>query len=368
LKKVAVVGYGNTKFTKDELPIESLLLESTKQVFDTTKNLSQDLIDGVIVSTNDNSKYLGAILSELSGIKPKISHTVEHLCSSGSSAVISGFSYIASGLADTVLVAGADKIGNPGQILEWDKSRGEYDHPIYWASMFTKAHKRQFSTTDEELAIVSAKNHKQAMDNPNAYSHKPYTISEIMSSKNVTDDLRILDCSYSCSGSSSILLTSEENAKRFTDEPIWISGIGQKTNSASFTKNELTTLSSTVTAANDAYKMAKIPPQEIDTAEIHDAFSVCELMAVEDLSLTEKNTGATYVRNLFNTEDRKINPRGGLIGAGHPLGATGIAQIVEITQQLQNKAKNRQVSNAKIGLTHNMSAAATSSTVLVLES
>ena len=262
----------------------------------------------------------------------------------------------------------ADKIGNPGQILEWDKSRGEYNHPIYWASMFTKAHKRQFSTTDEELAIVSAKNHKQAMDNPNAYSHKPYTISEIMSSKNVTDDLRILDCSYSCSGSSSILLTSEENAKKFTDEPIWISGIGQKTNSASFTKNELTTLASTITAADNAYKMAKITPQEIDIAEIHDAFSVCELMAVEDLSLTEKNTGATYVRNLFNTEDRKINPRGGLIGAGHPLGATGIAQIVEITQQLQNKAKNRQVSNAKIGLTHNMSAAATSSTVLVLES
>jgi len=229
LKKVAVVGYGNTKFTKDELPIESLLLESTKQVFDTTKNLSQDLIDGVIVSTNDNSKYLGAILSELSGIKPKISHTVEHLCSSGANAAISGFSYIASGLVDTVLVTGADKIGNPGQILEWDKSRGEFDHPIYWASMFTKAHKRQFSTTEEELAIVSAKNHKQAMDNPNAYSHKPYTISEIMNSKNVTDDLRILDCSYSCSGSSSILLTSEETAKKFTDEPIWISGIGQKT-------------------------------------------------------------------------------------------------------------------------------------------
>ena len=123
MKKVAVVVYGNTKFTKDELPIESLLLESTKQVFDTTKNLSQDLIDGVIVSTNDNSKYLGAILSELSGIKPKISHTVEHLCSSGTNAAISGFSYIASGLADTVLVTGADKIGNPGQILEWDKSR-----------------------------------------------------------------------------------------------------------------------------------------------------------------------------------------------------------------------------------------------------
>ena len=258
------------------------------------------------------------------------------MCSSGSSAVISGFSYIASGLADTVLVTGADNIGNPGQILEWDKSRGEYDRPIYWASMFTKAHKRQFNTTDEELAIVSAKNHKHAMDNPHAYTHKPYTISEIMNSKNITDDLRILDCSYSCSGGSSILLSSEETAKKFTDQPIWISGIGQKTNSASFTKNKLTTLSSSVVAANDAYKMARITSEEIDVAEIHDAFSVCELMAVVDLNFTEKNTGAQYVRNLFNTEDRKINPRGGLIGAGHPLGATGIAQIVEITQQLQN--------------------------------
>ena len=133
-------------------------------------------------------------------------------------------------------------------------------------------------------------------------------------------------------------------------------------------KNELTTSSSSVISANDAYKMAKITSQKIDIAEIHDAFSVCELMAVEDLSLTEKNTGASYVRNLFNTEDRKINPRGGLIGAGHPLGATGISQIVEITQQLQNKAKKRQISNAKKGLVHNMSAAATSSTVLILES
>ena len=368
MKKVAVVGYGSTKFTKEELPIESLLLESTKELFDTTSTLSQKLVDGVIVSTNDNSKYLAAILSELSGIKPKVSHTVEHLCSSGTSAVISAFSYIASGLVDVVLVAGADTIGNPGQVLEWDKSRGEFNYPIFWASLFTKARKREFNTTEEELAIVSAKNHKQAMDNPKAYSHKPYTISEIMCSKNVTDDLKVLDCSYPCSGSSAVLLASEDFAKRFTDQPVWISGIGQKTNSASFTKNELTTLTSSVIAANNAYSMSKTTSQQIDVAEIHDAFSVCELMAVEDLHLTEKTTGATFVRNLFNTENRKINPRGGLIGAGHPLGATGISQIIEITQQLQNKSGKRQISNAKNGLVHNMSAAATSSTVLILKS
>jgi acetyl-CoA C-acetyltransferase len=189
-----------------------------------------------------------------------------------------------------------------------------------------------------------------------------------MNSKNVTDDLRILDCSYPCSGSSSILLASEDFVKKFTDEPIWISGIGQKTNSASFTKNELTTLSSTTIAANSAYNMAKTTSKDIDVVELHDAFSVCELMAIDDLNLTEESASTTYVRNLFNTEDRKINPRGGLIGAGHPLGATGISQTIEITQQLQNKAKKRQVSNAKKGLVHNMSAAATSSNVLILKS
>ena len=114
--------------------------------------------------------------------------------------------------------------------------------------------------------------------------------------------------------------------------------------------------------------MANTNPNEIDVAEIHDAFSVCELMAVESLGLSKKTESAQFIRNLFNTENRKINPRGGLIGAGHPLGATGISQIIEITQQLQNNAKKRQVSNAKKGLIHNMSAAATSSSVIILQS
>ena len=368
MRRVGIAGYGNTKFTKHETPIEELLVDSAKMVFSSTENLSQDLIDGVIVSTNDNSKYLSAIVSERLGIKPKISHTVEHLCSSGTNAVVSGFSYIASGLADVILVTGGDTIGNPGQILEWDMSRGEFNHPIFWGSMFTKAHKRKFKTTEEELAIVSAKNHKQAIDNPNSYSHKPYTISEIMNSKTITDDLRLLDCSYPCSGGSSILLASEDILKEFTDTPVWISGIGQQTNSASFTKNDLSTLSTSTLASTNAYSMAKTNPIEIDVAEVHDAFTVCELMAIESLGLSGKSNAANFVRNLFNTEDNKINPRGGLIGAGHPLGATGISQIIEITQQLQHNAQKRQISNAKKGLVHNMSAAGTSSTVLVLES
>ena len=367
MNKVAIVGTGQTKFSKDERDVEKLLFESASNCIQSVNNYDSNDIDGVLVSTNNNSKYLGAILSETLGIRPKISHSIEHLCSSGTNAIISAYAYISSGLSDMVLVSGVESATNPGQVLEWDRSRGNLEHPIYWGSMLTKSHKRKFQTTEEELAIVSAKNHKHAMDNPFAYSNEPRTISEVMNSKQITDDLRILDCSRSCSGSSSILLASEEKARTFSDQPIGITGIGQKTTSASFTKNILGEIESTRIAADLAYKMAKIEAKQIDVAEVHDAFSVCELMAISELGLTSNEKSGEFVRDLFNTENRMINPRGGLIGAGHPLGATGISQTIEITNQLQGKSDKRQISNAKIGLIHNMSAAGTSSSIMVLK-
>ncbi len=367
MNKVAIVGTGETKFSKHDKDIEELLVESTNNCVNSTRNCESSDIDGVLVSTNNNSNYMGAILSERMDIKPKISHSIEHLCSSGTNAIISGYSYISSGLADMVLVSGVDAATNPGQILKWDISRGDLEHPIFWASMLTKNHKRKFQTTEEELAIVSAKNHKHAIDNPRAYSNEPRTISEVMNSKQITEDLRILDCSRSCSGSSSIILASEKKAKEISEYPIWIKGIGQKTISASFTKNNLNEISSTRIASDNALEMAKITSEQIDVAEVHDAFSVCELMAIAEIGLTTNENSGKFIRNLFNTENRMINPRGGLIGAGHPLGATGISQTIEITKQLQERGEKRQISNAKTGLIHNMSAAGTSSSVMVLQ-
>ena len=367
MSKVAIVGTGQTKFSKDEGDVEKLLFESASNCIQSVNNCDSNDIDGVLVSTNNNSKYLSAILSETMGIRPKISHSIEHLCSSGTNAIISAYAYISSGLSNMVLVSGAESATNPGQVLEWDKSRGNLEHPIYWGSMLTKSHKRKFQTTEEELAIVSAKNHKQAMDNPFAYSNEPRTILEVMNSKQITDDLRILDCSRSCSGSSSILLVSEEKARTFSDQPIWITGIGQKTTSASFTKNILEEIESTRIAADLAYKMAKIEAKQIDVAEVHDAFSVCELMAISELGITSGDKSGEFIRSLFNTENRMINPRGGLIGAGHPLGATGISQTIEITNQLQDKSGKRQIPKSKTGLIQNMSAAGTSSSVMVLK-
>jgi acetyl-CoA C-acetyltransferase len=366
--KVAISGYCTTKFSVADTPIENLFVSATKQLFDQTKNLTQKDIDVVLASTNDNKKYLSSIVSELAGISPKISHNVESLCNSGTNSIISAYSYIQAGLGDVALVVGAERFDSPGQVLEWDVSRGEFKHPMFWASMFAKVHKRKFGTTDEELAYVSAKNHRNAQENPMAYNSKIYTISEIMNSKKLTDDLRLLDCSRSCTGSSAVLLTSDKIAKKFSDSPVWITGIGQKTTSASFTKNDLTTLESTKEAASQAYTMAKVEPSKLDVIEIHDAFSICELMILEGLGIVQKGKAGKYAMEQYNTNSKKINPRGGLIGAGHPLGATGIAQVAEIACQLQGMGEKRQVDGAKIGLVQNMSAAATSSTVLILES
>jgi acetyl-CoA C-acetyltransferase len=367
--RVGIAATGLTKFSKDDISMESLMVSSIKPVFENASNLEQKDIDVVLTSTNANDKYLANIVSELSGISPKIAHSVESLCNSGTNCLVSAYAYISSGLAKTALVVGAEKTDSPGLVLEWDKSRGQYKHPIYWSSIFTQAYLRKYGATMEDLAYVSAKNHRNALDNPNAYFDRTYSIEEIMQSKFLTENVRLLDCSMPCNGAASILIASEEVISRFTDKPIWITGIGQKAISAGFAKNnDLSSMRSTVLSVVEAYKMSKKQPSDIDVAELHDAFSICEMMELEDLSLIERGKSASYVKQLYDTSDRKINPRGGLIGSGHPLGATGVAQTIEIFNQLQGTAGKRQINGAKTGMVHNMSAAATSSTVLILES
>ena len=369
MNKVGIAAVGLTKFTKDESTIESLMGSAVKPIFEETCNLDQKDIEAVLTSTNANNKYLANIMSELCGISPKIAHSVESLCNSGTNCIVSAYAYIKSGLAKTALVIGAEKTNSPGLILEWDKSRGQYKHPIYWSSMFTSAHMRKYGTTLEDLAYVSAKNHKNALDNPYAYFDRKFSLDEIMESKNLTENVRLLDCSMPCNGAGAVLLASEDVITKFTDTPIWITGIGQKSISAGFAKNDdFTSMGSSVYSASNAYEMSGRKPTDVDVAELHDAFSICEIIELEDLGFVKKGGGADYVRQLFDTHDRKINPRGGLIGTGHPLGATGVAQTIEIFQQLQGTAGRRQIHDSKTGLVHNMSAASTSSTVLILES
>jgi acetyl-CoA C-acetyltransferase len=186
-----------------------------------------------------------------------------------------------------------------------------------------------------------------------------------MRSRKIVEPIKLLDCSYICDGSSALLLLSEGKAKKVTDNPVWVKGIGQHTTGASLNKAtdaDLTSNQATKIAAKTAYKSANIGPRDVDVVELHDAFTILEILACEDLGFTRKGKGGKFV----NQNELAINPRGGILGCGHPLGATGLAQTAEVAAQLSESAGERQIKGCKTGLVHNLAAAGTSATVLIL--
>ena len=344
------------------------MLKAAKNLFCSIPTLNLEDVNGVITSTNENYKYLAAEISELLGLCPNHAYSVENLCSSGSNAIFSAFSSIRAGLADIILVIGADRHDGPGRVLNIDVSRGRFSKPVYWASLFAASYRRKYGASREQIASVSAKNHLYAKDNPLALHSAEYSITDVLESKKITSDLRMYECSRTCTGASAVLLASESAIKRIgCKNPAWITGIGGESNSASISHiSDFSFLNSSFNAAQKAMSMAGILPDNVDVAEIHDAFAICEPMALEALKIADRGCGAKFSQELYETGNKMINPRGGLIGSGHPLGATGVAQVAEIASQITGFAGSRQVQEAKIGIVHNMSAAATSSTVLVM--
>jgi len=338
-----------------------LACEPSAEILKTT--ISQKEVDAVLLSSCATDQYSSTIISEMLGLHPKVSHRIDNLCNSGTNAVASAFSMIASGLCDTALVIGAEKADSPGNKLLWDITRGSFMLPVHWAAIFAKAHMRRYGTTEEQMARVSVKNHKSAAKNPQALFRKPVSLKEVMSSRKIVDPIKLLDCSAPCEGASAVLLVSEEKARKL-DRPVWIKGIGQQTNSASFAKatGDLTTVEAARRAAHDAYQMSQIRPSQIDVAELHDAFTILEILAYEDLAFAKKGEGGRFV----DQQEILINPRGGIIGCGHPVGTTGVSQVAEIAAQLAGRAGIRQVKGCRTGLVHNLAAAGSSATVIIM--
>jgi acetyl-CoA C-acetyltransferase len=221
---------------------------------------------------------------------------------------------------------------------------------------------RKYGTTEEQLAMIAVKNRKNATKNPNALFREPVTLEQVMSSRKIADPVKLLDCSAPCDGASAVLLASERAARTLTDNPVWIKGIGQRTNSASFANatSDLTTIEAAKFAGRDAFEMASVKPQDIDVAEVHDAFTILELLAMEDLGF--KSSTMRLNGNV------SVNTRGGILGCGHPVGTTGVAQVAEIAAQLAGKAGANQVKDCRHGLVHNLAAAGSSATVMIMES
>lgn len=364
--QASIAACATTDFVLKDLPIEEVLMDAARELLNASPVVSRDEVDAVLVSTNDDARYLSAIVSEMCGIEPGISHTVESLCSSGTSALISAVSYIESGLARSVLVVGGDRLTGPGRVLEWDAARGGFRSPVFWASIFARSYKSRFGVAEEDLAAVPARNRGNARENPHACSGGACTVRDVLESRRITDDLRLLECSRPCTGASAVLVTGKSMSRRFPDA-VRVRGVGQRTISASFAGGEsFSEMRAVAESATEAYRLAGLRPSDVDVAEVHDAFSVCEPMALEALGMAGRGGGAQLCVDMLGTGDRRINPRGGLLGSGHPLGATGIAQVAEIVCQLQSRAGARQVPGARTGLVQNMSAAATSSSVVIL--
>jgi acetyl-CoA C-acetyltransferase len=343
------------------MPLLELACEPCAEIL--KNGVSGKEIDAVLFSSCATDQYSSTIMSEMLGMCPKVSHRIDNLCNSGTSAVASAFSMIASGLCDTALVVGAEKADSPGNKLLWDITRGSFMFPVHWAAIFAKAHMRKYGTTEEQMAKVSVKNHKNAAKNPQALFRKEVTLKEVMNSKKIANPIKLLDCSAPCDGASAVLLVSEEKARKL-DGPVWIKGIGQQTNSASFANatGDLTAIEAAKRAARDAFEMSQTKPSQIDVAELHDAFTILEIIAYEDLGFAKKGEGGRFV----DQQEISVNPRGGIIGCGHPVGTTGVAQVAEVASQLAGKAGKRQVKRCSTGLVHNLAAAGSSATVIIM--
>ena len=372
MRKVSIVGVGHSKFgRRNDVNLSELAFESIKDAL-LDANLVQKDIEFVFVGTQGwgwhEERLPAAIVADYAGLNPAGLCYVSAGCASGSAAVRAAYMAVASGVADTVMAVGVEKmygvdtrtivdlIGRAGSYI-WEFENFGLTFPAFYA-MHAVAHMHKFGTTEEQLAMVAVKNHKYGAMNSNAQFQREITIEDVLKSIMVAYPLKLYDCCPISDGSATVILASEEKARKITDLPIWIKGAGAGSDSANLSKRpNYVGVRSAVVAAQQAYKMAGVGPEDVDVALVHDCFTIAEIMAYEDLGFCEKGEGGKLIEEGQTYIGGKIpvNVDGGLKAKGHPIGATGVAQCAEITKQLRGQAEKRQVPLKKgIGVTHNV--------------
>ncbi len=386
MRDVAVIGVGLTKFGELwDKSFRQLIAEAGSKAILDAKIEGKD-IDALYVGSMSSGRFvdqehIGALVAEVSGFSHlHIPATrVEGACASGSLAIREGYLSIASGINDVVVVGGIEKMNDVGgseatDILaaasdqEWEAFFGATFPGIY--AMIATRHMHEYGTTKEQLAQVAVKNHANGVNNPCAQYQSAISLESVMKATMVAYPLGLMDCSPVSDGAASVVLCAAEQAKKFTDKPVRIIGSGQASDTlALHGRRDICTLDATVHAAKMAYQQANITPKDIDFAEVHDCFTIAEICAIEDLGFIEKGKGGTAIDNKITTMDGSlpVNTSGGLKAKGHPVGATGVAQIVELALQLRNEAGKRQVKDAKIGLAHNVGGSGATCVVHILE-
>jgi acetyl-CoA C-acetyltransferase len=383
MREVAVIGVGLTKFGEQwDISFREMLLDAGIRAIEDA-GIDGKQIDAMYVGNMSSGQFIkqehiASLIADNAGLTPVAATRVEAACASGGLAFRQAVIAVASGLHDIVVAAGIEKMtdvltaGAIGALAtaadqEWEVYQGATFPALY--ALMARRHMYEFGTTEEQLALVAVKNHSNACLNPYAQYHTKISVDQVLKSPPVAKPLKLLDCSPITDGAACVVLAPAEKARRFTDTPILVAGTGQASDTISLhSRQTLTGLMSTVEAARTAYKMAGIGPKDVDLAEVHDCFTIAEIMAVEDLGFCKKGEGGRLTEEGETALDGKIpiNPSGGLKGKGHPVGATGIAQVVEIVVQLRGEAGKRQVDGAEIGLTHNVGGSGGTAIVHVL--
>jgi len=379
-RRAAMVGAGHTKFGVLPEGPRALVRTAVEEAFQSVdRGFERTAVDEAFVGTLGFSGWqlgnISAVVAEEAGLVGAPVTRVENACASAGFALRDGVRAIESGAADVVLVVGVEKmndttssrrrywLGVSGE-TEWERSAGLTFAGVY--GLMASRHIAEFGTPREALAEVAVKNHAHAERNPNAQFRKAITREQVLAAPRVADPLGLLDCCPVTDGAAAIVLAGEEIAPRFTDRPVFVAGTGAGSDYLALQERpSLTSLAATRWAAASAFRRAGFDRGSISFLEVHDCFTIAELLALEDLGFAEPGkaaeltlSGATRVGGTL-----PVNPDGGLKAKGHPIGATGASQAYEVFLQLRHTAGARQVEGAERALTHNVGGSGASATV-----
>jgi acetyl-CoA C-acetyltransferase len=322
--------------------------------------------------------HLAPYISTALGIRDVPATRFEAACASSGSAFFHAFSAVASGLYDCVLVEGVEKMTSQPtpRVTEILAGAGDCSGEIKAGSTFpslfamiARRHMHEYGTTREDLAAVAVKNHANGALNPDAQMRKIITMEQALNARPVAEPLGLYDCSLISDGAAAVLLMPLDRARDFTDKPVRILGVAQASDFVALDqKPDITTFPAVRRAAAHAYRMAGVEPRDIQFAELHDCFTIAEIVALEDLGFVERGCGGPYESSgaTARTGEKPINASGGLKSKGHPVGATGVAQICDIFAQIRCEAGGMQLKRHSLGLAENLGGSGASCVVTIL--
>jgi acetyl-CoA C-acetyltransferase len=369
MSRVGIIGIGHGVFgRRSDATVQELAFEAFRAALEDAGIERKDLDATVIGAVPEYHKQrsVAGVVQEYLGLNPIPTWLTEVACASGSAAIRTAWMAIKSGAHDMVAVIGCQKMteletaeilalmGRVGEV-QWESVFGT-TFPAYYA-LFAKRHMHEFGTTREQLLQVAVKNHHYGAMNPNALFRKEITLEKALDSEDVATPFQVYDCCANADGAACVILASERRAKETSKKTVWLDGMACATASMSVLRRpQLVGLPSAEKAGADAYAMAGVGPKDIDVAEVHDCFTIAEIMAYEDLGFCKKGEGGAFIadRQSYIGGRVAVNVDGGLKAKGHPIGATGVSMTYEIAKQLRGEAGDRQVPNAATGLTHNV--------------